>query len=344
MSEVKRMVIFYFSGTGNAKQIALWVAGFAQKKQIDCRAFSIEKTDINDVKALCNDALIAIVSPIHGFNFPKSALDFISLFPKGNNNVVLMNTRGGLKIGSLVTPGLTGVAFYLSSYILMCKDYKIVGHIPFDMPSNWISIHPALNQPTVKYLYEKNYSRVEKHCNKILEGKADFYSNREIIQDVLISPVSLGYYFAGKYFFAKSFYASEECDNCGMCIKQCPVKAIKIVNDRPFWTSRCESCMRCMNSCPKKAIETAHGLIATISVMSSLILSWLLGNVLAINIQSGFIRFSFFSVIFFTLLWIFYKLQHLLLRNKFIGKLIPYASLTHYKFWGRYKNATWHSK
>jgi Pyruvate/2-oxoacid:ferredoxin oxidoreductase delta subunit/flavodoxin len=330
--------MFYFSGTGNSKQVAKWISEFASSRSIDCKLFDISKTDVLQLEPLDSNALIIIISPVHGFNFPKITLDFIAHFPKGKNKLVLMNTRAGMKIGSFITPGLTGIAFILSSLFLKRKGYKIVGQIPFDMPSNWISIHPALNERTVKFIHQKNYDRVKKHTDIIFDGKKDFIALRDIIQDLIIAPVSLGYYFVGRFVFAKTFYASYKCDNCDICIKQCPVKAIEKVNNRPYWTFNCESCMKCMNSCPKRAIETAHGLfiitIFLISTLSSLIITPLLP-------ESGIndlIRFLIVNSVFVTYLWILYKAQHLIIGKKFVGKLIVVTSLTYYKFWGRYKS------
>ncbi|VBB48274.1 conserved membrane hypothetical protein [uncultured Paludibacter sp.] len=337
MIDFSKLVIFYFSGTGNAKQIAYWFSEFAVKKEIDCQIFNIAKTSVQTIPTLSKDTLIFFVSPIHGFNFPKITLDFIRHFPKGKSKIVLMNTRAGMKIGRYVTPGLTGIAFMVSSLILKIKGYTIAGQIPFDMPSNWISLHPALNEKTVKYLHKVNYRRVKKHAEKIFDGKRDFLALRDLIQDILISPIALAYYFIGRFALAKTFYASVKCVNCGLCIKQCPIKAIKTINNRPYWTFKCESCMRCMNNCPKKAIETAHGLIVFVSLLSSAISTFLLDNLLNISIKSTSIKTIIFSIFFIFLTWIFYALQHLLLKNKFIGKLISFLSFTHYKFWGRYK-------
>ena len=125
MNQYKRVVICYFSGTGNAKRIALWLAEFAAKQEIDCQSFNIARLERSSIEDLDPDALIVIISPIHGFNFPKITLDFIRHFPKGKNNIVLMNTRAGMKIGSYITPGLTGIAFMLSSFMLRIKGYKI---------------------------------------------------------------------------------------------------------------------------------------------------------------------------------------------------------------------------
>lgn len=338
MNAFHKILIFYFSGTGNSKQVAKWISGFALARSIDCELFDISKTGISQSKPLNSNALIIIISPIHGFNYPKITLDFIRRFPSGKNKIVLMNTRAGMKIGSFITPGLTGIAFILSSLLLKRKGYKIAGQIPFDMPSNWISIHPALNEGTVKFIHKKNYERVKKHSEKIFAGKKDYLALRDLIQDILIAPVSLGYYLLGKYVFAKSFYASYRCDNCENCIKQCPVKAISIINDHPYWTFKCESCMKCMNSCPKRAIETAHGLFALIIILISILSSAVITPTLSFISSNGLLKFTIVNLLLVVFLFGFYRLQHLLLRKKFVGKLIAFSSLTYYRFWGRYKS------
>ena len=333
---MKQWIIYYFSGTGNARQIALWFSEFAINNSIDCQLYDIAKTESHRIGAIDPKALIFIVSPIHGFNFPKITLDFIRHFPKGGNQVVLMNTRGGLKLGPFVTPGLTGVAFHLSSLLLTLKGFRIRGHIPFDMPSNWISIHPALRPKAVEFILSKNKTRVWKHAQRIALGRTDFYAFRELVLDLLISPISVGYYLAGRFALAKSFYASVACDNCTLCIKKCPVKAIKSIDNRPFWTFRCESCMKCMNVCPKQAIESAHGLFLTVSLISSSLTTFLLDYFLFYAFQSESIRFLVENLVFFFLLFLFYNVQHKLLQHKLFGKIISLSSLTHYKFWGRY--------
>jgi Pyruvate/2-oxoacid:ferredoxin oxidoreductase delta subunit len=338
MRIIQKAVVYYFSGTGNARQIAFWLSDFAREKGIDCRLKDIAKTDVPIAEAVDPEDLIIFISPIHGFNYPKITLHFIRHFMKGNNRVVLMNTRGGMKIGNFVTPGLTGIAFFLSSFWLRRKGYKVVGTIPFDMPSNWISLHPALNERTVRFLHRKNNERVRFHANKIFSGISDFHSRREIVQDILIFPISIGYYLAGRFILAKSFYANSTCDNCGICIQGCPVKAIKTMHNKPFWTLKCESCMKCMNSCPKKSIETAHALIVAVSFIYSAIFTFLTGKVLSVFFQSEILLSIIEPIVFILLTIVAYRIQHLLLRNKRIGRFISLLSVTHYKFWGRYKS------
>ena len=324
--------IFYFSGTGNARQVALWFSEIAANRGIDVQTFNIGKIDRDKIE-ISPDETIIIISSIHGFSYPHITVKFIEHFPKGNNRVVLMNTRGGLKIGKRITWGLSGSAFLLSLLVLRKKGYKITGQIPFDMPLNWLSIHPALKGKTVKFIHEKNYEKVKKHADIIFSGQSDFPARRDLIQDIFILPISVLYYFAGRFFLAKSFYAAKTCDNCGICEKECPVRAIKNSSSLPFWTLKCESCMQCMNICPKRAIEAAHGLWIILFVLAS-ILSGLFCRLLNIS-HIGLIALLW-NVIFFISLIILYRVQYLLLKNKIIGKLISFTSLTHYKFWGRY--------
>lgn len=337
MDTIQDVTIFYFSGTGNSERVALWFSGFAAQKGISCQIINIEKAnDISEV--ITHDSLIGIISPVHGFNYPKIILDFIRKLPKGKNRIVLMNTRGSAKIGKWITPGLTGIAFMLSSLILRRKGYRIVGQIPFDMPSNWISIHPAIREKTANFIFDKSYNRAKKHFEKLYSERKNFASRKDIIQDILISPVSFAYYMIGRFFLAKSYYASYKCTNCNLCIKQCPVKAIKKVNDRLFWTFKCESCMKCMINCPVDAIETPHGLWVISIYITSIVCTYTFYNFLPEFIQLGIVKFILFNIILIGCLWIFYRILQLELKNRIIAKIISLTSFTHYKFWGRYKS------
>ncbi|GHT63108.1 (4Fe-4S)-binding protein [Bacteroidia bacterium] len=282
-------MIFYFSGTGNAKQIALWITEYAKERGINSQLCNISTVD--SLEMFDSETSIIIISPIHGFSYPKITFDFIKKLPKGNNQVVLMATRAGMRIGNYVTPGLTGIAFFVS--------------------------------------------RVKSHTEKLFSNNRNFLSRKDLLQDILISPVSLGYSLAGKYVFAKTFYASAKCTNCNQCINNCPAKAISIIKGKPFWTFRCQSCMKCMTSCPTKAIESAHGLIIILSFLSSVTLSALSGFILADYFHSIFVKLLIFTFLLIIFLLVFYKVQHALLRNKYLEKLIVLTSLTHYKFWGK---------
>jgi ferredoxin len=339
MSPYKNVIIYYFSGTGNSKNVAQWMSKEAEAKGMGCQLIDIAKIDRRKVEPPQAGSLVAFISPIHGFNYPPIMLHFIMRFPRGKNNVLLMNTRAGMLIGKWVTPGLTGIAFYLSAFMLVCKGSSIKAMFPVDLPSNWISLHPSLSKRAINYLHIKNKERVIAFAQKVYSGKSDFRALREMIQDILVAPISLGYYFIGRFFIAKTFYASSDCDGCDLCIKSCPTKAIIKIDNRPFWTFNCESCMKCIDNCPKQAIETGHGYVIGYLLFSSTLtgLFFHYFGQLFIPIENAFIHFVIESLLFLFLFALFYLLIHFLMCFKPFERLMVYTSFTKYKFWGRYK-------
>lgn len=336
----QKITIFYFSGTGNSKNVAQWMSSVATKYDIKCSIYNIAAIERNSIVPVPIDSLVVFVSPVHGFNYPPIMLNFIARFPKGNNNVILMDTQAGMLIGDFTLPGISGAAFLISSLVLKFKGYSIAGIKSVDLPSNWMSLHPALNKKTVLRLHEKQKAKVIDFGEKILSGKKVYISVYELLIDILITPIAIGYYFFGRFLFAKTFYASADCNNCNICVKNCPVKAIIKIDNRPFWTFKCESCMRCMSNCPKRSIETAHGFIISYFLFSSALtgLFFYYLNNLFLIFPGGFIRYIMETALFLLFLGIFYRIFHYLMRFRFFERLMVYTSLTKYKFWGiRYK-------
>jgi Pyruvate/2-oxoacid:ferredoxin oxidoreductase delta subunit len=339
MEVYRKLLIYYFSGTGNSRNVALWLSRVAEEKGIESRLVNIALVDRKNIAIPDPDALIAFISPIHGFNYPPIMLHFIIRFPKGNNKVLLMNTRAGMLIGKFITPGLTGIAFNLSAIILWLKGFSIKAMFPVDLPSNWVSFHPGLNERTVKYLHVKNKERVTAFAERIFSGKSDYRGLYAIIPDTLVAPISIAYYLFGRFLLAKTFYASSDCDKCNICINSCPVHAIINVDKRPFWTFRCESCMRCMGNCPRKAIEAGHGFVAVfVWVFSSVFVVLLLelfNKYIGSETGNGTIFSIVKTLLLFILIALCYRITHYLMRFRFFERIMVYTSLTKYRFWGR---------
>jgi len=341
MKSYKNIVIYYFTGTGNAEKVAYWISEIAAQMEVDAALVNIANIDRLHIDVPDPEALIIFISPVHGFNYPPVMLNFIWRFPRGKNDIALMNTRAGMLIGKFITPGITGVAFFLSALLLKLKGYDFRAMHPVDMPSNWISIHPGLNLNTIRYLHINNKEKVNVFAQRLISGKTSFKALREIVQDILCSPISLLYFCIGRFVFSKSFYASKDCNHCGICVKKCPVKAIIYVDKRPFWTFNCESCMRCMSNCPKKAIETGHGAMIGIIILNSSVLVGLFYTYFGkffFDIKDTITGFILETSLFLISLMIWYRLIHYLMRFRFFERIMVFTSLTKYKFWGqRYK-------
>jgi ferredoxin len=345
--KVNQIGIFYFSGTGNSENVANWINEYAIRNGIVSTMKKITDSEIGKMEKLSDNSNIIFVSPVHGFNYPPIMIQFLLKFPKGKNNVHLLNTRAGMLLWKYITPGISGVAFYFAALILWLKGYKIKSMFPVNLPSNWISIHPGLNDRTIQYLHTKNKEIVMNFSEKVILGKGNLKGLYEIVQDLIVAPIAVLYYFIGRFILAKTFFANSLCNNCNQCVKKCPVSAIKIVNERPYWTYNCESCMKCVGNCPEKAIETGHGFIFIFSLFFYTVFIGIFYNFvykyLGI-IENEYLKFILESVLFLGMILISYRIVHYLMRFKIIDNIVRYTSLTKYKFWGKKYKALKYNK
>jgi len=342
-----KLIIYFFSGTGNAKNASRWILELAKGKGLITQLINIDRLESIEVPDLTGSTLIGFCFPTHGFNAPPIVLKFIRKFPKVKNvDAFILNTRGGMKLNKLFLPGLSGLAQILPALILTFKGFRISGMQPLDLPSNWLLLHPGLRKKVIGSIYERCHRIVDVFALKILSGKSSYIALYSLPIDLALVPIAIGYFFIGRFFLAKTLIATDACDGCEKCIDQCPVEAISMVNDRPFWSYKCESCMRCVNTCPKRAIETTHAFATTLMLLSSFVISpalilflkyiglWTFANQSMISQKIWSIIDAFFFLIF---VFASYRILHFLMKFKLINKIIAYTSLSKYKFWRRYR-------
>lgn len=342
-----QVIIYYFSGTGNARNAAQWIIEVAQKKGIATHLINIDRFRGIEVPEISVNTLIGFCAPTHGFNMPPLMLKFITRFPTLKHcDVFILNTRAGMKLSKLFLPGLSGLAQLYPALILRFKGFNIVGMQPMDLPSNWIFLHPGLRKKVIDSIYERCRKITRKFTEKLVSGKKVYKALWSLPFDLAVAPIAILYYFIGRFFLAKTLMATDACNQCNICVKQCPVEAINMVGDYPFWSYKCESCMRCINICPQRAIETTHTFSGFLIFISMAVISPLLvAGLKALGWFDFLFQFSFLNQLMSIVFWLVYilfvfaayKVLHFLMRYKIVNKLIAYSSLSTYRFWRRYK-------
>jgi len=342
------LLLIYYSGTGNSKRGAEWIAETASEAGLKTYVTPYDQFKVEKIEGFTGKTLIGFFSATHGFNLPHSMLKFLIRFHalKGSD-VFIGNTRAGMKLSKLFLPGLSGIALYLPAFIMVLKGYSIRSLYPVDLPSNWISLHPGLKRKVIDSMFDHYRSLTVKYAVKVLSGQRVFLKAFALLPiDLLVFPLAVGYYFFGRFIIAKTFITNKNCDNCGLCARECSTGSIILSGNRPFWKLTCVSCMKCMNHCPKRAIETAHSfffivLFAVIFLVNPflsekvmlLVNQWLNGSNAAYETIYTIVQWSM-AVLIFT---VAYRLMHYLGKFPFFSRLITYSSFTYWKFWRRYK-------
>jgi Pyruvate/2-oxoacid:ferredoxin oxidoreductase delta subunit len=343
MTKWKSLYIYYISGTGNAKASSGWIMDEAEKEGLRTVVQQIDRLENIQMPDRGEKPLIGFAFPTHGFNAAPIMIRFIAGFPRGvGQDVFLLNTRAGMKLSKIFLPGVSGVALLLPAFILLLKGYKCIGFRPVDLPSNWIPLHPGLKKKVIESIFIRCERIVRNFAVRILSGKKVYKGLISIPVDLLISPIALGYYIGGRFFLSKTFIANSKCNNCGICIRECPTSSIKLVAGRPYWKLTCESCMRCLNFCPNRAIEAAHGMAAAFWIIFTAIntqIILLIVNALNINPDIWWLKITcqIIEIVCMILVTaVLYRLMHYAMGFQPVRYLVRFTSLTALPFWRRY--------
>ncbi len=204
MKNYSKIILYYFTGTGNALTAGRWIAKEAARKNIAVKLQSIDNNYRVNPDDLDTTTLIGFLSPTHGFNISPAMLKFIFKFPaRIKADIFILNTRGGLKFFQIVTPGISGAAQYLPMVILKLKGYKIIGGLPLDMPSNWLFLHSGLSSSKVDSIIERCERKTLEFARKILQGNRVFRKMLTTLPfDIAILPISILYYIFCRFFFS----------------------------------------------------------------------------------------------------------------------------------------------
>jgi len=217
----------YFSPTGNTKSVVKsMISGFnVQWDEIDLTPYENRDT----VYSFDADELVFVGTPVYGGHIPIVAENRIKLLKGNNTPIVLVVTYGGIhysnalyELQQIVSPN----GFTTIGAAAVVAEHNVVGKIASGRPNiqELTAISAFSNRVFSKTLQTNNLKNV--------------FIKRNM-------PISL----RNKYPAVP--YGNKKCINCGVCAKQCPVKAID--NPRKKAYQACIRCMRCIKYCPRNA-------------------------------------------------------------------------------------------
>ncbi len=240
---MKDILILYYSGVGNTKRIAYYISDNLSLKN-DVEIYSIEELKdyniINEYKALVIGFPTIHTSPA------KPILEFLDkLLPLNNPKAAYVFTTCGLYSANTIR-----------IFDKLCVKKNIIPIInrSYKCPAT----DGMLLAPFMKYWfsYKNNlWEQITADCFefvKHLKGQPKAVIPKIKLYSILNYPNKV----LGHKFPLKVYMHKEKCVNCGLCVSNCPVRAIKM-NDNLVKINRalCINCYRCIHNCPKKALS-----------------------------------------------------------------------------------------
>lgn len=242
-----KVLLVYFSGTGNTKLIAgLYKSAFEENGgDVDILELPL-KSELPDVS---DYDLIGIGYPIHAFNAPKIILRLCKKFPKRSKKAIESK-----RVFIFKTSGepvrMSDVSSLKMRKILKRRGYTVNNEYQYVMPYNIIFRH---NDSAVYKMWTVAQRLVPADVKAILRG--DTFLPKKMFMGGFLAWVLRCEHW-GAHIIGKMFKANKQCVNCGLCQKLCPINNIRTnKKDKIKFGGKCMMCMRCVFNCPKAAID-----------------------------------------------------------------------------------------
>ena len=233
-------MIVYFSATGNSRWVVQQLAALTGDVLCDI-ADSLKE---GRLPVLPDDTeRVGVVFPIHSWYAPAPVLGFLSRLSVPASAYRYAVCTCGDDVGK----GMS----------------RLSRHFPLDaawsvqMPNTYV---PMFNLDAPDLARQK----VEDACIRLPRIAEAVLAKKQVwdvheggfprLKTYVIQPLFIHYYIG-----TKAFCVDDACISCGLCERNCPVSAIRLVEGRPVWSKGCIHCMACLHGCPEKAIQYGKG-------------------------------------------------------------------------------------
>jgi ferredoxin len=251
-----KLVILYFSGTGNTDYVARYLAHKLVAVPIEVELRSIER---QRPEMLDGFDVLAVGFPVYGCESPPFFQAYLARLAPGQGRGAFVFCTKGAMAGNAVRRNLQRLAE---------RGYLPLGGRSVGMPGSdglalsgkdsWMA-RSALRKD---YDHLKNADRLSEQMAAVLSGLADGKPIEAFHRPLpwSASGVLLDRLWAFLYRlfadpFRTQFWADEHCQACSLCVQICPVDNVTLRDGHPLFADHCVLCLRCLHNCPREAIQ-----------------------------------------------------------------------------------------
>lgn len=224
-------MIFYFTGTGNSAWAARQLAHLTGDRTCDMTTPS----EVPDVEG---ETQIGFVFPVYAWGVPEAVAAFAKKLKKARAFAFGVCTCGS-------DAGLTMKRF--------SKCYPLDSGYSLVMPNNYIIGSDTDDKEEILRKITAAWEELQRMSREILQRERVYRVHEGSLASIKSGVVNFGFNKFARS--AKPFLATDDCNGCGLCARNCPAAAISLRDGKPVWKAQCYQCMRCINACPRQAIQ-----------------------------------------------------------------------------------------
>jgi len=232
-------IIFYFTGTGNSRQVAQDISAHLE----DCLAVNIAEFELS---APVEAESIGFVFPVYWGGLPKIAHGFLDKLQITGSPYIYFAACCG---------GETGAVFKQVKKYIQKTGRRLSAGFSVPMPDNYVVQYEPFSWDLQEDLFLKEREKAAQIAGAVAAGAPQRFENLGSAMFRLTAD-GLNRSFI-QYVSSKDmdFNVSDACTSCGKCESYCSVGNIIMQGGRPAWQHQCEFCMGCINVCPERAIN-----------------------------------------------------------------------------------------
>lgn len=251
-----KILILYFSGTGNTKFIAEKIS-----ENLSSMGYNHDLKAVENFrpKKLKKYDILIFGFPVYAHDLPLFLKNYVQKLSLPKSKGVILYATKGKKSGN---------ALRRAAKLLRKSEFIPLYTAEFLMPSNDILLAESKDSAKVTKILAANFADSDSF-NKVTEKiaeKAVEYAKKDLdTKDInfpswkftasIVDPTIQIIFKLLKKILISKLKTDKNCNLCGYCEKICPADNIVIKEGEVEFLDKCYLCLRCINQCPEEAIQ-----------------------------------------------------------------------------------------